>query len=260
MPLPQPNRGFEWVQESWGPALRCTPLATISRHLFTTLALKLEGVRSESTDRWSQLAAALGVERSTLVCLRQVHGVNVADVRTSHVRTTAYESWTEADIAMTRDSNIAVTVRAADCVPLLVADSVSGAVAAVHAGWRGTAAGAALEAINALVRTYGTNPTNVMAALGPSIGPCCYTVGEELVPQFVAAHPEATNWFVRGGGLRLDLWKAIREQLLRAGLAPNRIYSCELCTFDHPELFPSYRRDGKSAGRLVAAIRPNPNS
>jgi hypothetical protein len=257
MSLPQPNGEFEWVQEPWGPALQCVPLANTCRHLFTTRALQLEGVRDESGNGWSTLTAAMGVKPGGLVRLRQVHGISVSDVRGSEARPAAYDRWPEADIATTRDPSIAVSIRAADCVPVLLADSESGAVAAVHAGWRGTAAGAVIEAVSAMARAYDVKPENVTAAIGPSIGPCCYTVGEELPAKF-ARHPEATNWFRRHEGLRLDLWRATRDQLLRAGLRPEHIHACELCTFDHPTLFPSYRRDRNAAGRLVAAIRPNP--
>lgn len=270
MSLPQPNGPFEWVQESWGPALRCAPLAKTCRHLFTTRALELGGVRDQAANpgtstrqprwggnEWSKLAAAIGVEPPALVRLRQVHGISVFNVRASEARQASYDRWPEADIATTCDPSVAVSVRAADCVPVLLADSESGAVAAVHAGWRGTAAGVVIEAVNALARTYGIKRENVIAAIGPSIGPCCYTVGEELTAKF-ARHSESTLWFVRREGLRLDLWRATRDQLLRAGLAPDHIHACELCTFDLPELFPSYRRDRDGAGRLVAAIRPNP--
>jgi hypothetical protein len=235
------------------------PLAQISMHFFTTRALELEDIRDETAGGWLQLAAALGVEPRALVRLRQVHGICVRSVRTPAEQPVSYDDWATADIATTRDPSVAVSVRAADCVPVLMADPASGAVAAVHAGWRGTAGSAAIEAVRALERCYGAKAANVIAAIGPSIGPCCYTVGEELLPEF-ARHPEASNWFVRGKELRLDLWQATRDQLLRAGLAPDRIHCCGLCTFDHPKLFPSYRRDGKSAGRLVAAIRTAPGT
>jgi purine-nucleoside/S-methyl-5'-thioadenosine phosphorylase / adenosine deaminase len=254
--LPQPNGLFEWVQEAWGPALRCVPLAKACRHLFTTRALELESVGDEKAEGWSKLAAAMGVKPAGLVRLRQVHGIGVTNVQTFEAWQ-SYDRWPEADIATTRDPSVAVSVRAADCVPVLLADSDGGGVAAVHAGWRGTAAGAVIEAVSALAQTIGAKPKNVVAAIGPSIGPCCYTVGEDLIAKF-ARHPEASTWFVRREGLRLDLWRATRDQLLRAGIAPDRIHACELCTFDHPALFPSYRRDRDAAGRLVAAVRPNP--
>jgi hypothetical protein len=152
-----------------------------------------------------------------------------------------------------------LTVRAADCVPVLLADRATGAVSAIHAGWRGTAAGAVLAAVQALSEKFGTEPGNIIAAAGPSIGPCCYTVGEELIQKF-ASHPDSPRWFNRAGGLRLNLWQATRDQLQHAGVAPRNIHVCELCTFEHAGAFPSYRRDGKAAGRLTAAIRSRPTA
>jgi purine-nucleoside/S-methyl-5'-thioadenosine phosphorylase / adenosine deaminase len=170
-----------------------------------------------------------------------------------------YVGWPEADVAIGRDPLFLLTVRAADCVPILLADRQSGAIAAVHAGWRGTAAGAVLAAVQALTWRFGTEPRDVVAAIGPSIGPCCYAVGDELLEKF-KLHPDASRWFDRAGGLHFDLWQATRDQLERAGVRSQNIHTSELCTFDHPDVFHSYRRDGKAAGRLAAAIQANPHS
>ena len=94
----------------------------------------------------------------------------------------------------------------------------------------------------------------MIAAVGPSIGPCCYEVGPDLITKF-SSHPEAHGWFSASAKPHLDLWRANRDQLARAGLSSENIHVCALCTFDHPALFHSYRRDGVRAGRLVAAIR-----
>ena len=150
--------------------------------------------------------------------------------------------------------SLALSVRSADCVPILLADRRTGAVAAVHAGWKGTAAGAALVAVQALASRYGSASDDIVAAIGPSIGPCCYEVGRGLEQHF-AAHPEAPGWFSRDTKPRLDLWRATCDQLGRAGIPTEQIHLCGLCTSDHPAVFHSYRRDGKKAGRLVAAIR-----
>jgi hypothetical protein len=149
---------------------------------------------------------------------------------------------------------VAVSVRAADCVPILLADRRTGAVAAIHAGWKGTAAGAVMVAVQSLASRYGAKPEDMIAAVGPCIGPCCYEVGPELAGHF-SSHAEASTWFSDAARPHLDLWRATRDQLIRAGVPPAQIHVCALCTFDHPSLFHSYRRDGASAGRLVAAIR-----
>lgn len=226
------------MQESWGTALRCQPLIEAAPHYFST--------RQEAPER--ALAEALGVDLQDLVRMKQVH---CADV---FVATGRPPSAPTADIAVTDDPAIALSVRTADCVPILLADRRSGAVAAVHAGWKGTAAGAAIAAVESLTSEYGARPEDVIAAVGPSIGPCCYEVGPELPAHFVS-HADSAAWFTNAAKPHLDLWRATRDQLARAGVPPQQIHVCELCTFDHPPLFHSYRRDGTRAGRLVAAIR-----
>jgi YfiH family protein len=254
MSLPQPSGGFDWVQESWGAALRCRPLADVACHCFSTRQLALEGVHDENPASWNDLAHALGTELESLVRLRQVHcaGVYVAD--RGGLRATDFSNWPEADIAVSDDPSAALSVRAADCVPILLADRRGGAVAAIHAGWKGTAAGAVIVAVQSLALRFGTAPADVIAAVGPSIGPCCYEVGPDLRPYF-SSHPGAATWFTGDARPHLDLWRATRDQLASAGVPAAQIHVCELCTFDYPALFHSYRRDGKNAGRLVAAIR-----
>ena len=258
MTLPKPTGEFEWTQESWGPALRCTALAKTTRHLFSTRQLALSGAREEDCGNWAPLAGALDLDaKAEVVRLRQVHCAEVFEASRATVENTRYAEWPEADIAISADPTLVLTVRAADCIPLLLADRETGAVSAIHAGWRGTAAGAVLAAVQALTWRFGTEPRNIVAAVGPSIGPCCYTVGEELIERF-KSHPDTSRWFDRAGGLHLDLWQATRDQLERAGVDARNIHISELCTFEHPDVFHSYRRDGNAAGRLVAAIRANP--
>ena len=254
---PKPSGDFLWTQEPWGPVLRCTAMSGTARHCFSTRQLVLSGALDDLADSWTPLARALdlnaGIE--SIVRLRQVHCAGVFEGRGAAQIPLRYADWPEADIAVSRDPSLVLTVRAADCVPVLLADRGTGAVAAIHAGWRGTAAGAVIAAIDALGSRFGTKPCDVIAAIGPSIGPCCYTVGEDVAEQF-AAHPEADRWFESSNGsTRLNLWRATRDQLSRAGLPATHIHISGLCTFDHPEVFHSYRRDGKAAGRLVAAIR-----
>lgn len=254
MAYPKPSGEFEWVQESWGAALRCTPLAAVAPHCFSTRELALDSACDENPDSWDALARALGLGPDALVRMRQVHGVTVIEGPAGTPPAASFNDWPEADIAVACDPSLALSVRAADCATILLGDRRTGAVAAIHAGWRGTAAGAVHAAVQALERGHGTRPTNIVAAIGPSIGPCCYEVGEDLAPHF-AEHPDAPTWFSRGTKPRFDLWRATRDQLERAGVPGPQIHACELCTSDHPALFHSYRRDGQRAGRLVAAIR-----
>ena len=207
MILPKPTGEFEWTQESWGAALRCRAMAT-TPHLFSTRQLALPDVREEAMGNWLPLAHALNKDANAgaIVRLRQVHCADVFEASGEKMPSTRYAEWPEADIAISADPALVLTVRAADCVPVLLADRRSGAVSAIHAGWRGTAAGAVLAAVQAMTRRFRSEPRNIVAAVGPSIGPCCYAIGEELIQEF-ASHPDPSRWFNRTGGLHLDLWQ-----------------------------------------------------
>lgn len=253
MTLPQPSGEFRWTQEGWGAALRCEPLFERAPHVFTTRALVLKGAPGESAAGWAQAAAAVGVSAERLVRLRQVHGARVVEA-VQGAGALSHEDWPEADVAISDDPLVGLVVRVADCVPVLMADARTGAVAAVHAGWRGTSAGAVLAAVAALGRTYGVRPADIIVAVGPSIGPCCYVVGPGLVDEF-SSHPESPVWFIRDDLLRLDLWQATGDQLLRAGVSGSNIHVSRLCTSCHTDVFCSYRKERDKTGRMAGVIR-----
>ena len=256
MSLPSVPEPFYWTTASWGAALRCRPLDDLAPHLFTTRQLSLA-----SAAGYDQLARAVGVER--VATLTQVHGAVVSVVRRDG---TIADERPEADALVSDSAEIAVAVRAADCVPILMADRVSGAVAAVHAGWRGTAARVAVAALNAMEREFGTHPKDVVAAIGPSIGPCCYQVGSELVDAFAAAGHERyliERWFStpppsRGSRerpqLRLNVAGANGDQLILAGVPPQQIFDSGLCTAMHLDVLTSYRAEKENAGRIAGVI------
>lgn len=248
--------GYHWTQEPWGRALRSKPLADIADHFFTSLPLRLRGADGEEERDWQRVAETIGVAPSRLLRLTQVHGNAVAVARRG---APVPPAWPEADILVSDDPSVALAIQVADCVPLLLADPRTGAIAAAHAGWRGTAADVAGTAVGALAREYGSRPADLVVAHGPSIGPCCYTVGDELIQAFAQGGFDGAvdRWFHRDGDghLRLDLWLANREQLLAAGVLAGNIHQSELCTASHPQLFASYRRDGKGTGRIAGVIR-----
>jgi polyphenol oxidase len=249
--LPQPSGEFEWVQAPWGAALRCRAIG--APHLFSTRALELRG----NDEGWRQLASALGVDPGDLIRPKQVHGNGVLLVPSPLVVPAPNDGCAStADIITTRNAGVAVAVQAADCVPLLFLDSATGAVAAAHAGWRGTAAGVAQSATRAMAQHFGTRAGDLVVAIGPSIGPCCYRVGDDLLAAF---GPQGRRWFYRlADGWVLNLWTANRDQLVDAGVRSENIHVAELCTAMQAELFDSFRRDGASAGRMAAAIRSAP--
>ena len=253
MSVPQPSGAFEWTQAAWGDVLRCRPLLEVADHLFTTRNLRL---RDEPRE-WDQVAAALGVPLSHLLLISQVHRADVAVARRSRTG-----DWVRsaADVIVSDDPASAIGVRVADCVPVLLADRRTRAVGAAHAGWRGTVQDAAGAAIRAMSREFGCDPGDMVAAIGPSLGPCCGEVGDEVPEAFASAGhgtAELARWFSYGpsGRLHVDLWTANRDQLIAAGVRPEHVHVARLCTRTHSSLVHSYRVDKERAGRMVAAIR-----
>lgn len=272
-PRPHPNDDFAWVQTPAGPALRCFALAHLARHVFTTRPWRLGSVTgNEHADGWADVAAAMEVDARHLARLHQVHGAAVvvagADGR---------GPLPQADVQLTDQADLALAVQTADCLPILLADARTGAVCAAHAGWRGLAARVPEVAVGALVQQFGARPADLIVAIGPSIGACCYEVGVDVREAFQAAafgDGELARWFFdapqptdvnpsmssvsgapRSNHWFFDGWAAARHQLERVGVPPDRIHVASLCTGSHPDLFCSYRRDGKPAGRMAGAIR-----
>ena len=253
MTLPTPPPDFHWTTEPWGPMLRCRALDGLVQHGFTSRQLRLRP-GEQAGGAWAEAAASVGCAVPRIGRVRQVHGAVVRVVHASELDQPA----PDADAAVTRDPGTAVAVVAADCVPVLLADPVTGAVAAVHAGWRGTAANIVGATVDTLTREWGVTPASLVAAIGPSIGPCCYAVGPELRTAFAqAGHAAAltARWF-RDDDTRLvlDLWTANRDLLQQSGVAAEHIHVAALCTQTHREVFESFRADGEQAGRMAALI------
>ena len=263
MSVPRADPSFRWSTEAWGLALRCVPLHVVAQHLFTSAQLKFTRLPNDhhqaGSDAWARAAGALGATPSDLVRVRQVHGRVVRVVR----RGKGSDEWggeiPEGDAIVCNEPGLVLAVVVADCVPILLADAKSGAAAAVHAGWRGTCAGIARAAVETMTREFGTAPQDLIAAIGPSVGPDDYGVGETVVEAFREAGHDAAfidRWFVRRAGeaAHLDLWQANRDQLEAAGVPAASIHICGLSSFAYPGLFESYRRDGPRAGRMAAII------
>lgn len=194
-------------------------------------------------ENWRRLEAATGLGFARV---RQVHGARAIQ---AGAPTVPIE---EADAVVSHRAGVAACVSVADCVPVLLADPGTGLVAAVHAGWRGTLARAAAEGVRALVAA-GAHADRVLAAVGPSIGPCCYEVSSDLADRF---RSEVGPAVVAAGGQKLDLWRANRLVLEAAGVAPGRIEVLGRCTACEPGLFFSHRRDAGRTGRQMAFIAP----
>jgi len=159
----------------------------------------------------------------------------------------------EADILITSESNTPVAVRTADCLPVLLADPIAKVIAAVHAGWRGTAQRVVVKAIE-LMQKKGATLDNIHATLGPSIGACCFEIGIEACNQLVASTEHASLAIVQREKIHADLSAINIMQLKETGILDEQIESKHSCTQCHPELFYSYRRDQGQTGRHLAVV------
>jgi polyphenol oxidase len=180
------------------------------------------------------------------VTLRQIHSDRVWNAHRLADRAQ------EGDALFTDEVQRGIGVRTADCVPLLFVDAETHAVAAVHAGWRGSAAAIVRRTLERMTQDCGTDTSNVWVALGPCIRECCYEVGAEVAAQFVTLFPEWAP--LDGGKVRLNLAEANRRHLIAGGVLPENIFDSGLCTSCTPEHFFSYRREPQSPGRMLSGI------
>jgi hypothetical protein len=223
-----------------------------------------------------RLQSALDASDLQLIALKQIH----SDV--IHLIEAAPQEPCKGDASATNRPGLLLGVQTADCVPILLVDPKKRAIAAIHAGWRGTLARIAEKAIGQMQMHFATNPAGLLAAIGPSIGPCCYEVGTEVATQFQSQFADAPDWFdeFRTGdepnpvqwlnmmppghqpppkNVHLDLKKANRAQLLATGLPPQNIFTSDLCTACRPDLLFSYRKQGSQSGRLLSVIGIRPS-
>jgi hypothetical protein len=201
----------------------------------------------------SRLLSALHLAGAPLITLRQVHSNRV------HIIEEISAQWNgvEGDALATRVENIALAVKTADCMPVLIADPVTKAVAAVHSGWRGTLSGILLCTIREMRRAFGSDPAHLLAAIGPGIRACCYEVGSDVAGLFRTDYP-GTCWESPGEGHRgkyfLDLPKVLDAQMNLAGMQPENRFDLSLCTCCHTSEFFSHRAEGAAAGRMMSVI------
>jgi polyphenol oxidase len=240
--------------------------------------------RERVIENRAKFFAGIGAGNMRVVALRQIHSDIVH--RVDAAERTAPENGSredapQGDALFTRECGVLLVVQTADCIPVLLADVKHHAVAAIHAGWRGTLRRIAEKTLGHMKMEFGTRPQDVIAALGPGIGQSCYEVGEDVAKEFQAQFPNARDWFegpfdalasgendpnwlpwltMRPPGhqpppprARLDLIAANRAILAGAGIAPGNIFSSRLCTACRSDLLFSYRRE-ETTGRMMAAI------
>ena len=253
MTLPRPGATFHWTSEAWGHALRSDQLQAHAQHLFTSRQLALP-----ADDAWRAALKSVGSTPDRLMRVKQVHGNVVRVLERGRVPADAGAARPDGDAIVSNQPGHALAVMVADCVPILLFDPATRAAAAIHAGWRGTCARVVDAAIDAMRQTFGTDPADLIAAIGPSVGPSDYVVGDSVVAAFRdAGHPQSDidKWFDRRQDrIHLDLWAANIHQLTNAGVDAGDISLCGLSTVSHPEIFDSYRVEGERAGRMAGII------
>ena len=228
------------------------------KHAFTTrqggLGARSNGVKL--TDDWKAFAEAFGVNPERLVTANQVHGDNIVKVDGQNFKKTKN---VQADAMITNALEMAIGVETADCVPVLLVDPVTPAVGAVHAGWRSTVKRIVQKAVKKMQDEFGSDPTRMIAAIGPTIGPECYEVDEPVmgpVREVFSLWKEVAS--ARGSDKwSLDLVKLNKLELAQSGLSAKNVHSLGFCTSCRRDLFYSFRAEGRT-GRMLSVIMIKP--
>lgn len=286
------------AREAWVLHAFSTRVQGVSRAPTAGLNLGyVDGDKRKNVERnRGRFFRALGAAQFPLAELHQIHSTLVYEVMRGkrgklEYRPSGYPSargarpaLPEGDALLTREPGVLLSVRAADCMPVLLADPRRRAIAAIHAGWRGALAGAVEKTVGEMVRIFGSRPPDLLAAVGPSIRACCYQVGDEVMSAFCGRYPEGESFFrpaphdrveedisrrypllflskqPPGHGpdsaptMHLDLAAVARYQLQRAGLMNSKIQVADFCTACRTELFFSHRKEGGRTGRMMAVI------
>ena len=210
-------------------------------------------------ENYRRFFAAIGADGGRLAVTNQVHGGVVRTVTTADLRGGPCEkAGYEADGLMTDLPGVTLLVYSADCIPILFYDPCRRVVAAVHAGWRGTAAGIASTAVARMREVYGCNPADILAAIGPGIGPDCFETHEDVPNAMTAALSTAVLQHIKikeNGKFAVDLKGINATRLEQEGLLPENIAVCRECTACLGDKYWSHRRLGTNRGSMAAAIQ-----
>lgn len=209
-------------------------------------------------ENYRRFCSALGVDLTRIVLSHQTHSTNILRVTAADAGKGlwAERDYQDIDALITNIPGLPLAVFSADCGIILLYDPVHRAIGAVHAGWRGCAAGILEKTVSAMAEAFGSVPADLLAAIGPCIGQCCFETDSD-VPEAMRsslgcdAEPYL-QW--RDPKFHVDLAGLNRQWLLRSGLLPQHIETCDLCTACHPELFWSHRKMGDARGAQTAMI------
>ena len=233
-----------------------TRFGGVSDEVFASLNLAMHrGDASENVEKnYEILADALGFDVNNLVLTRQSHSDIVRVVTKSDARGLDHHSYPECDALITNDSGCALVVFTADCTPILLWDSITGAVGAVHAGWRGTAADIAGKTVRKMVSEFGCDPINIRAAIGPNIGACCFETDSDVPEAIIKTFGNDAAAFITKTGEKyhVDLKAVNALSIRRAGVESIEI--SDDCTMCDPQRFWSHRITGINRGSQGAVI------
>ncbi len=248
----------------------CTRRGGVSEGAFASLNTSLkEGDTDENISKnWDMVAAAFGVSRRNFIQVHQVHGDRILTIDDAESQTFDPQDL-GYDAIITNRPGLALCMKTADCVPVLMVDTEKRIVAAVHAGWRGSSLNISGKVLRLLSERYGTRPQDVQAAIGPAIGACCYEV-DAKVYEAMESHPARDKIFVPlsgtgtgiGIGTEMGKWKlnlalANRCQLQELEVPGENIHDANLCTSCASEWFYSHRKEGGITGRMLNFIMIN---
>ena len=274
-----PWRAFPFLTHAF-----CTRRGGVSEGAFASLNMSLkQGDNDENIRKnWDLVAATFGISRENFFQIHQVHGDRILTIDAAASQTFDHQP-REYDAIITNRPGLALCVKTADCVPVLMVDTEKRIVAAVHAGWRGTALNISGKVLRSLSEQYGTRPRDVQAAIGPAIGACCYEV-DATVYQAMESHPARDKIFAprsgsgseSGAGLgtktvmktetgtgtgvakwKLNLALANRHQLQELGVPGENIHNADLCTSCAGKWFYSHRKERGITGRMLNFIMIN---
>ncbi|MCI9416482.1 MAG: peptidoglycan editing factor PgeF [Eubacterium sp.] len=237
-----------------------TRLGGVSEGIFSTLNLSFSrgDERSHVEENYRRLAEALGVRYESFVLSDQTHTTNVIRVgREDAGNGILYEQkYKDVDGMVTNEEGVTLVTFHADCVPLYFVDPRHHAIGLSHSGWRGTVERMGEATLTKMRDEFGTNPSDVLCAIGPSICQNCYEVGEDVAEKFREAFSDEKDLVTEKGNgkYRLDLWRANEVLLLEAGVLQEHLSVTKLCTCCHPELLFSHRASMGKRGNLAAVM------
>lgn len=236
-----------------------TRIGGVSEGIYASLNLGMN--RGDDKDKviknWDLFLDCAGVSNREFVCGSQVHGNNVVIASRKDLRPAYGEGFMHtADGYVTNESKVPLAIFTADCVPLLLEDSVSGVIGAIHCGWRSTVSDIEGVAISKMIK-LGSKPSDIKAAIGPAIDMCCFEVGSEVIEavrNLLSTDAETLYISKPNGKYMLDLRGVVRARLLELGLIDKNIERVGGCTMCHPDRYWSHRYTNGSRGSLACII------